>query len=165
MSQNRAPPTRLLSTVPSFFGLAFYILCLASTSFTLCDGSTAQSSLPPIVMKGEVDPLARWLANITIAINMPPLQKSFKVAGVTVGKVDLELNQIICKGIRIGNISSSYLKEQTSMRFILSGINVACSIPKFQAHLDGVSIGSGSGTAKVYQTSVQDTLQITGLKL
>jgi len=93
---------------------------------------------------------------------MPPLQKSFKVAGVTVGKVDLELNQIICKGIRIGNISSSYLKEQTSMRFILSGINVACSIPKFQAHLDGVSIGSGSGTAKVYQTSVQDTLQITG---
>jgi len=93
---------------------------------------------------------------------MPALHRSFKVLGRTVGTVDLELNSIICKGMNISDISSKILDLESSLEFQLSGIHMKCSIPKFAAHLDKLPIGSGSGLVTVYNSSIQDTVQITG---
>lgn len=87
----------------------------------------------------------------------PPLHEKFPL-----GSVDLNLNTLVCKGVTIGDISSKQDDSSGSIQLGFKGIGVTCNIPDFTAKLDGVKIGSGSGSAVVSDSSITDTIQVAG---
>mmetsp|Transcript_8330 Transcript_8330/g.16163 ORF Transcript_8330/g.16163 Transcript_8330/m.16163 type:complete len:1340 (+) Transcript_8330:114-4133(+) len=130
--------------------LFFSVLCAALPEDTVyVTESTSQGALQ------------KWLGNLTLSIPIPPLKTSFKIIGIT-NHVDLRLNLLVCKGIKIDQISSEYKQINQSIRIGLSGIGVHCNIPQFTAKLDGISIGSGEGSAIINGSSLTDELQISG---
>lgn len=118
-------------------------------------GSEAYS---PVLVDSREGPVQRWLGNLTLSINMPPLTETFTILGIK-NNVELDLNLLVCKGIQIGSISSS--RNGSTLGVGMSGIGVTCTIPTFRADLDGHSIGSGSGTATISDSGLQEVMELT----